>query len=227
VLATGQPKDVEELVAVNGQMQWHETYKSPVRIDDRVIGTVGFSRDITASKEQKRQLEHNAHFDALTNLPNRVLLADRLRQAMLQAQRRNQTLAVAYLDLDGFKAVNDQYGHDAGDTLLIAVSARMKQSLREGDTLARIGGDEFVAVLTDLADSAACVPLLTRLLDAAATPVEVDGVELQVSASLGVTYYPQADVPEADQLLRQADQAMYQAKLMGKNRYQNFDKNRL
>jgi diguanylate cyclase (GGDEF)-like protein len=198
-----------------------------VRIDDRVIGTVGFSRDITASKEQKRQLEHNAHFDALTNLPNRVLLADRLRQAMLQAQRRNQTLAVAYLDLDGFKAVNDQYGHDAGDTLLIAVSARMKQSLREGDTLARIGGDEFVAVLTDLADSAACVPLLTRLLDAAATPVEVDGVELQVSASLGVTYYPQADVPEADQLLRQADQAMYQAKLMGKNRYQNFDKNRL
>ena len=227
MLATGQPKDVEELVAVNGQMQWHETYKSPVRIDDRVIGTVGFSRDITASKEQKRQLEHNAHFDALTNLPNRVLLADRLRQAMLQAQRRNQTLAVAYLDLDGFKAVNDQYGHDAGDTLLIAVSARMKQSLREGDTLARIGGDEFVAVLTDLADSAACVPLLTRLLDAAATPVEVDGVELQVSASLGVTYYPQADVPEADQLLRQADQAMYQAKLMGKNRYQNFDKNRL
>jgi diguanylate cyclase (GGDEF)-like protein len=196
-----------------------------VDIDGRVIGTVGFSRDITAIKEQQQQLEHNAHFDALTNLPNRVLLADRLRQAMLQAQRRNQLLAVAYLDLDGFKAVNDRYGHDVGDQLLIAVSSHMKQALREGDTLARIGGDEFVAMLTDLADTAACIPLLQRLLDAAATPMIIDGVEMKVSASVGVTVYPQPESIEGDLLLRQADQAMYQAKSLGKNRYHFFELN--
>ena len=99
----------------------------------------------------------------------------------------------------------------------------MKQALREGDTLARIGGDEFVAVLPDLADVAACVPLLTRLLAAAATPVRIGDLTLQVSASLGITFYPQVDDVDADQLLRQADQAMYQAKLAGKNRYHLFD----
>lgn len=225
VLASGQPKEVEEPVEVGGKLQWHQTYKTPVDIDGRVIGTVGFSRDITAIKEQQQQLEHNAHFDALTNLPNRVLLADRLRQAMLQAQRRNQLLAVAYLDLDGFKAVNDRYGHDVGDQLLIAVSSHMKQALREGDTLARIGGDEFVAMLTDLADTAACIPLLQRLLDAAATPMIIDGVEMKVSASVGVTVYPQPESIEGDLLLRQADQAMYEAKSSGKNRYHFFESN--
>jgi diguanylate cyclase (GGDEF)-like protein/PAS domain S-box-containing protein len=222
VLATGQPKDVEEMVEVKGEMQWHETYKTPVRIDGRVIGTVGFSRDITAIRAHQRQLEQIAHFDSLTALPNRVLLADRLQQALMQCQRRGQMVAVAYLDLDGFKAVNDQYGHDAGDQLLIAVATHMKQALREGDTLARMGGDEFVAVLTDLADAQACVPLLTRLLEAAATPVDVNGVVLQVSASVGVTLYPQVEALEAEQLLRQADQAMYAAKSSGKNRYHFF-----
>jgi len=179
--------------------------------------------DITAMKEHQRQLEHIAHFDALTSLPNRVLLADRLQQGMAQAQRRGQPLAVAFLDLDGFKAVNDKHGHDAGDQLLIALAARMKQALRDGDTLARMGGDEFVAVLVDLPDMAAGEPLLARLLIAAAEPVQVGPFVLQVSASLGVTFYPQAQEVDADQLLRQADQAMYQAKLAGKNRYHVFD----
>jgi diguanylate cyclase (GGDEF)-like protein len=138
---------------------------------------------------------------------------------MVQAQRRTELLAVAYLDLDGFKDVNDQHGHDTGDQVLIGVSNQMKQALREGDTLARIGGDEFVAVLTDLADTQACVALLARLLEAAATPVEVNGLSHQVSASVGVTLYPQTTDTDADQLLRQADQAMYVAKSSGKNRY--------
>jgi diguanylate cyclase (GGDEF)-like protein len=113
--------------------------------------------DITAMKTQQHQLERFAHFDALTELPNRVLLADRLQQAMSQALRRSQQLAVVYLDLDGFKAINDHHGHQAGDAVLMAVAQRMKQVLREGDTLARIGGDEFVAVLIDLEDvSPAC-----------------------------------------------------------------------
>ena len=179
--------------------------------------------DITEYKEKEKHLEHIAHYDALTNLPNRILLADRLRQGMAQAQRRGQLLAVAYLDLDGFKAVNDRHGHAIGDQLLIAVATRMLQTQREGDTLARIGGDEFVSVLLDLNDVSACEPMLIRLLNAASQSVKVDNLVLHVSASIGVTFYPQADDMDADQLLRQADQAMYHAKLLGKNRYYVFD----
>ena len=184
---------------------------------------VALFSDITAIKEHEQKLEHIAHYDVLTTLPNRTLLADRLHQAMAQAQRRDSLLAVAYLDLDGFKTINDRHGHETGDLLLLALAGRMKDALREGDTLARMGGDEFVAVLLDLADAAASLPMLNRLLTAAAQPIAVGDLVLQVSASLGVTFYPQSDEVDADQLLRQADQAMYQAKLAGKNRYHLFD----
>ncbi len=184
---------------------------------------VALFSDITAIKEHERQLEHIAHYDALTSLPNRVLLADRLRQAMTQTQRRGQRLAVAFLDLDGFKSINDNHGHEAGDQLLMNIASRMKHVLREGDTLARLGGDEFVAVMLDIADADASIPMLSRLLTAASQPVYVGDIFLQVSASLGVTFYPQDEDNDADQLLRQADQAMYQAKLAGKNRYYIFD----
>lgn len=184
---------------------------------------VALFSDITAIKEHEQKLEHIAHYDVLTTLPNRTLLADRMHQAMAQAQRRDSLLAVAYLDLDGFKAINDQHGHETGDLLLLALAGRMKDTLREGDTLARMGGDEFVAVLLDLADAAASLPMLNRLLAAAAQPISVGDLLLQVSASLGVTFYPQSEEVDADQLLRQADQAMYQAKLAGKNRYHLFD----
>lgn len=180
---------------------------------------------LAANRELERAnsvLEHIAHYDALTHLPNRVLLADRLRQAMAHTQRREQIMAVAFLDLDGFKAVNDQYGHAVGDKLLINLAQQMKSSLREGDTLARIGGDEFVVVLTDLHHTSDCEQLLKRLLLAAATPVQLDDLLLEVSASIGVTLYPQ-DGSDADQLLRHADQAMYIAKQAGKNCYHVFD----
>jgi diguanylate cyclase (GGDEF)-like protein/PAS domain S-box-containing protein len=217
----------------NGEL-WNRRKNGEVYVEMKTISAVrdaqgkvrhyvGLFSDITPLKDYQKQLEHIAHYDALTTLPNRVLLADRLRQAMVQAQRRGQLLAVAYLDLDGFKAINDTHGHDTGDQLLIALAARMKQALREGDTLARLGGDEFVAVLLDLDDVAASVPMLCRLLAAAAQPVHVGDLVLQVSASVGVSFYPQAASVEADQLLRQADQAMYQAKLAGKNRYHVFD----
>jgi diguanylate cyclase (GGDEF)-like protein/PAS domain S-box-containing protein len=184
---------------------------------------VSLFSDITVLKENERRLERIANYDALTGLPNRVLLSDRLRQGMAQAQRQGHLLAVAFLDLDGFKAINDSHGHKAGDELLIGVATRMTATLRESDTLARIGGDEFVAVLFDLADAAASEPMLSRLLAAAADPVPAGNLLLQVSASLGVTFYPQAAEVNADQLMRQADQAMYQAKLAGKNRYHVFD----
>ncbi|WKJ91013.1 PAS domain S-box protein [Methylomonas montana] len=184
---------------------------------------VALFSDITPLKEHERQLEHIAHYDTLTSLPNRVLLADRLHQGMAQTRRRGQLLAVAFLDLDGFKSINDNHGHKAGDQLLIALASRMAKTLREGDTLARLGGDEFVAVLLDLTDVETSVPMLTRLLTAAAQPVQSGDLVLQVSSSIGVTFYPQAEDIDADQLLRQADQSMYQAKLAGKNRYHVFD----
>ncbi|MCQ8128457.1 diguanylate cyclase domain-containing protein [Methylomonas rivi] len=184
---------------------------------------VALFSDITPFKEYEQQLERIAHYDALTGLPNRILLADRLRLAMMQALRRGQKVAVVFLDLDGFKAVNDTFGHDMGDELLTALAGRMKQTLRESDTLARLGGDEFVAVLVDLPDTEACLPLLSRLLTAASQPVVYGESAMLVSASLGVSFYPQAEDIDADQLLRQADQAMYQAKMKGKNQYHLFE----
>jgi diguanylate cyclase (GGDEF)-like protein len=186
-------------------------------------GMVTLYIDITASKQHQLELEHLAHFDALTGLPNRVLLADRLRQGMAQVGRHGHQLAVAYLDLDGFKLVNDSMGHEVGDQLLVALTARMRHSLREGDTLARLGGDEFVAVFTDVSGLAECVPMLERLLAAVSSPQWFLGREVQVSASLGVVMFTQYSEVDADQLLRQADQAMYQAKQSGKNRYHVFD----
>lgn len=184
---------------------------------------VALFSNITLQKIHQQELEHIAHYDALTNLPNRTLLADRLHQAMAQAQRHQQPLAVAYVDLDGFKAVNDSHGHEAGDYLLIALAHRMAGVLREEDTLARLGGDEFVAVLINVGNLEASQLIFKRLLVAAAQPVRWGTQSLRVSASLGVTFYPQSDPIDADQLLRQADQAMYQAKQSGKNRYHLFD----
>lgn len=191
--------------------------------EGRTQAYVGLFSDITALKEQGRRLEYLAHYDALTTLPNRGLLADRLRQGMAQARRRGQLVAVAYLDLDGFKAVNDAHGHEVGDQLLIALATRMKHASRDGDTLARIGGDEFVALFLDLPDTQSCLPMIERLLSAVSQEAELAHLTLRVSASLGVTFFPQAEDVDADQLLRQADQAMYQAKLAGKGRYHIFD----
>jgi diguanylate cyclase (GGDEF)-like protein/PAS domain S-box-containing protein len=191
--------------------------------DGKVTEYVGLFFDITARKEQEKQLKHIAQYDALTNLPNRVLLADRMQQGMLQSLRHAQLLALAFLDLDGFKTVNDLHGHAVGDRLLIHLSSRMKAALRASDTLARIGGDEFVALLLDIGSIDACQLTLNRLLAAISQPVQIDGLVLHVTASLGVTVYPQGDSIEADQLLRQADQAMYLAKIAGKNRFHVFD----
>ncbi len=185
---------------------------------------VALFSDITLMKEQQQQLEYIAHYDALTGLPNRLLLVDRLEQGMAQTQRRGHSLAVAYIDLDGFKAVNDQYGHVVGDTLLVAVANRMRAALRDVDTLARIGGDEFVAVLADLEHPTDWENLLERLLRAASNGVTIGQRVLQVSASIGVTIYPK-DEANYGQLLRHADQAMYSAKQAGKNRYHLFDVN--
>nr|WP_315982225.1 diguanylate cyclase [Aliamphritea spongicola] len=141
--------------------------------------------DITDQKLKDEQLRSIAHYDSLTNLPNRLLLADRLEHGMLQIKRRDLSLAIVYLDLDGFKAVNDTWGHEVGDLLLVEIARRMKFALRETDTVARLGGDEFAAIFVDLPKGLPYEVYLLRLLKATNEPVYINNLELKVSASLG------------------------------------------
>ncbi|MEO8411919.1 MAG: EAL domain-containing protein, partial [Propionivibrio sp.] len=188
----------------------------------QALDDVALFSDITAIREHQKQLEHVTHHDVLTNLPNRTLLTDRLHQAIGYSQRRQRSLAVVYVDLDGYKLVNDRFGRDVGDELLTILAQRMKEELREGDTLARIGSDEFIAVLNDLDSTHDCEPVIARLLEVSAAPAIIGDREVHVSSSIGVTLFPH-DGADADQLIRHADQAMSVAKQAGKNRYHLFD----
>lgn len=178
---------------------------------------VALFTDITEQKELQTQLEHLAHFDALTDLPNRVLFNYRLNQSTAYAARHKTQIAIAYLDLDGFKPINDTHGHAAGDLVLKEVAKRMLACLRDEDTLARLGGDEFALVLESVKVPDHLDGLLERLLDAVSLPVEWQGHQLQVTASIGVTFFPQTDEVEVSDLIHQADDAMYLAKQRGKN----------
>ena len=174
--------------------------------------------DITQSKAYEARVERAAFHDALTGLPNRVLLADRLRQAMAAAQRQKQTVAVAYMDLDGFKAVNDAHGHDAGDEVLKAVAQRLTEAIRATDTAARLGGDEFVVLLTPLPAPEAGRATCERLLRAILEPVRLNsGETVQVGSSIGVAHYP-LDGVDAEVLMSRADQTMYECKRAGRCR---------
>jgi len=179
--------------------------------------------DNSRQEAYKEKLERMVHFDVLTDLPNRSLLLDRLQQAMALGKRRKQLIALAFIDLDGFKQVNDGLGHDAGDEVLVCLSLRFQEALRAGDTIARLGGDEFVAMFVGLNTRTECIPLVKRLLEQACIPIDVRGRKIILSGSIGITFYPQAENVDPGQLLKQADQAMYQAKLSGKNQYKLFN----
>ena len=179
--------------------------------------------DVTPIKEQERKLARIAHHDVLTGLPNRTLLAKLLQKILTRASPSGARVAIAYVDLDNFKAVNDRHGRNIGDQVLVMVAQRMKRALRRKDTLGHVGGDEFVAVLPEVADTEETLKVLNRLLKAASEPVELGDRRFQVSISVGVTFFPQTIETDADKLLRQADQAMYMAKLEGGNRYHIFD----
>ncbi|TCJ15369.1 EAL domain-containing protein [Parasulfuritortus cantonensis] len=190
--------------------------------DGRLIHYVGVFNDISQIKQQEAQLVHLAQHDALTGLPNRVLLADRMRQAIGQARRSGLLLAVCYLDLDGFKPVNDEYGHAQGDRLLIEMARRMRSVVRGGDTVARLGGDEFAFLLQGLKNTEECEQSLNRLLGAISRPILIADKPVSLTASIGVSLYPNDD-EDPDTLIRHADQAMYSAKQDGRSRYHFYD----
>ncbi len=183
---------------------------------------VGAFSDISALKQHEADLDRIAHFDMLTSVPNRRLLRDRLEQAIAHTRRHGKNLAVCYLDLDGFKPINDQFGHEGGDRMLVEIAHRLESMSRGEDTVARLGGDEFVLLWNDIGTESDCMRALERILEKVAEPMLLDGQPVTVSASIGVTLYPEDDV-DADSLLRHADHAMYTAKQLGKNRYQLFD----
>ena len=178
--------------------------------------------DITHIKNHEAELSRIAHYDALTGIPNRVLLADRMKQAIAQTGRENRLLSICYLDLDGFKPINDSIGHDAGDQVLIEVTRRIESTIRGGDTVARLGGDEFVVLLMGQEKGEESVATLERMLLSISQPITVNGASFSLSASIGVSMYP-LDDEDPDTLLRHADQAMYVAKQSGKNRFHIYD----
>jgi len=190
--------------------------------DGQVTHYAGISSDITLIKHHEKQLERIAHFDALTGIPNRTLLSDRMKQGVARAAREQNMMAICYLDLDGFKSINDTLGHEAGDRVLIDIAERIQRTIRGGDTVARLGGDEFVVLLLGLERGEECSMTLERLLAVIGEPIEIEGNPIVVGASIGVSIYP-LDDEDADTLLRHADQAMYVAKQSGKNRFHIYD----
>lgn len=190
--------------------------------EGQVANYLGVSSDITETKQHEKQLNHIAHYDALTDLPNRRLLDDRLKQAVARAVREQSMMAVCYLDLDGFKSINDSMGHDAGDSALIEIARRIKDTIRGGETVARLGGDEFVVLLLGLERGEECSMALDRLLSVIAEPISIGDKCFVLGASIGVSIYPMDD-GDTDTLLRHADQAMYSAKQSGKNRFHVYD----
>lgn len=190
--------------------------------DNTITNYVAIFLDISTLKEKEGELRKLAFYDPLTGLPNRALANDRLRQNAARHQRNGRLLAIAYIDLDGFKEINDLYGHDIGDQVLIQLSKNMKLTLRESDSLARIGGDEFLAILPDLSAYADLEVLVGRLMNTVRQTIWHNNIPLQLSASIGVSFFPQQELGDPDQLIRQADHAMYQAKFAGKNRFRIY-----
>lgn len=203
----------------DGHESWVLTTKVPLKgRHGRIIGTMGISHNITERKQAEARIRYMALHDALTGLPNRVLLADRIAQAITLAHRNRKSVAVLMLDLDRFKAVNDTYGHYVGDRLLEAVSTRLKGCLRESDIVARLGGDEFVIVLPEIEDMKGIEYVAQKVLNAIAEPFQFDNQEVRSAASIGICQYP-IDGENAEALLQNADAAMYEAKKKTRGTY--------
>lgn len=204
----------------NVYASWLDIF-SVTNVDDVITHYVGIFSDITEVKVQQKNLEHMAYHDPLTQLPNRTLFSERLNNA-LKSAAEDEMLAICYFDLDGFKPVNDELGHEAGDRLLIELAKRIQGAMKEGDTIARLGGDEF-AMLLKVNSKQACVSTLDTLLEIIKRPYTIDNVLVdKISASIGYTLYPE-DLSEPDTLIRHADHAMYYVKLNGRGYHHQFN----
>ncbi|MDP2110767.1 MAG: PAS domain S-box protein, partial [Thiobacillus sp.] len=206
----------------DGSLFWFELFFSPVRDEaGSVTHFVGALNDITERKRHESQLERQANYDALTGLANRNLVQDRLNQALIFARRNDCGLAVLFIDLDNFKNINDSLGHDAGDLLLAQVAARLAGNVREGDTVARQGGDEFVLILSEIRDDDDVPVVAQKILKAMSAPFDIGGRELHITCSIGIASYPK-DGEDRQTLLKNADAAMYRAKEVGRNNAQYY-----
>ncbi|HXZ83102.1 MAG TPA: diguanylate cyclase, partial [Acidimicrobiales bacterium] len=224
IIRTGEPivGKVERETFRDRPDVWVSTTKFPLRDGaGQIIGTFGISRDVTAQIEAEQALTFQSLHDAVTGLPNRVALRDRLSQALALLERQPGQIALLFVDLDNFKTINDSFGHETGDKVLVEVARRLTGTARRADTVARLGGDEFVMLCTGLRDDDDPRPLGDRIVRAVGQPFVDDGIDLSITASVGVVLTGDANA-DPGQLLQDADVAMYEAKDAGKNCFQVF-----
>jgi diguanylate cyclase (GGDEF)-like protein/PAS domain S-box-containing protein len=205
----------------NGEVHPKWLSVSAVTENGRVSRFIGLFSDISVMKKTQEQLYEMAHYDSLTGLPNRRYFLDRLKESLERARRTRESLALMFVDLDGFKLVNDNLGHHAGDQLLVEIANRLKQRTRESDTVARMGGDEFTVILTNVMSSHAIVRVARKILGRVSEAITLDGTEVFLSSSIGIAVFPD-DGADVEGLLQAADTALYKAKDLGKNGYQFF-----
>ncbi len=234
VFASGQIINVvHDHISEDGKPHFIEITATPLRdAEGNIDAIIELGHDITSHvmirqqlQQQKNELDKRAHHDALTGLPNRVLLIDRLKQAIKQAKREHSKVAILFIDLDRFKEINDGLGHNVGDEVLIAISDRLKQSIRSTDTVARLGGDEFIIIVSSVDKVSGVIEVAQKVIDVLTKPVYYREHELYVAASIGISLYPDdvsSEQNETDVMIRNADSAMYQAKGVGGNNYQFY-----
>jgi len=221
-LAAGRSHEGDhELVRRDGSRFWCHIKATPIDAAAPAKGAIWVFVDVQERVEADRRIRHLAHHDPLTGLPNRILLRDRLGVALAQARRQALLTCLLLVDLDRFKAINDQHGHDAGDAVLVEVGRRIALCVREGDTVARLGGDEFVVVLSGLRARDHCAVIAQKLIDALAAPIAHGGLTLSVGASIGIAVFPD-NATDADRLMKCADAAMYRIKVRGGNGFCYF-----
>ena len=205
-----------------GELAFEAAYGPVVDDDGELAGAIGVATNVTERRSLERRLHHRAFHDGLTDLANRALFGQRMSEAVAQGGRQRRLVAALFVDLDGFKAVNDAYGHEAGDQVLVTVAERLRGCLRPGDTAARLGGDEFGLLVMDLTDTEVAEQAAERVLAALSEPILLGEREVRIGASVGLAVADAAEL-DADTLLRNADLAMYVAKRHGKGRYERFE----
>jgi len=222
IMETGQSREFDYRLSENTNAEWYSAKFSSFKDENgRIAGVTAVVRDITERKRLEENNRYRALHDPLTNLPNRELFNDRFDLAMAQAQRKNHKVALMMVDLDHFKSINDTYGHDAGDEVLIEVGKRLSKGLRKSDTVARIGGDEFLLLIPEINSPDEGMLVASKVVQEFKRQLTVKGNTFNVSMSIGIAIYPD-DVETLDSLMKMADVAMYRVKKMGRNSFQRF-----